>query len=260
MTRLSSLILALLMAPLAAAQTDSAAGQGAATAPVRTGYFSVTLTPVELFGEAGAATVAEVFDADEELDWQLYVPPTYDAAKPAGVIVYVSPWSGGGPPKAWNDMLAEQNLIWIGARNAGNEVPVARRMFLAMFGPMVLQRRYALDAERVYIAGSSGGGKTASRVATLRPNMFKGGIFLGGAMFWDDATPPLLEMIRGLRYVFMSGSEDPALNEIRRVHRKFVAAGVENSKLIIVRDHGHRLPEAMYFARAIDYLDGNDTD
>lgn len=254
--KFATLIIALLLTASAAAQTNSGAGQGNATVPVRTGYFSVTLTPVDLFGEAGAATVAEVFDAEEELSWQLYVPPTYDATKPAGAIVYVSSWSGGGPPKAWNDMLAERNLIWIGARDAGNDVPVARRMFLAMFGPMVLQRRYALDAERVYIAGMSGGGKTASRVAALRPNMFKGGIFLSGAMFWDDATPPLLDMIKGLRYVFMSGSEDPALNETRRVHRKFTAAGVENSKLIIVRDHGHRLPEAMYFARAIDYLDG----
>lgn len=251
---------ALLLASLAVTSTNNAVGQGVETAPVRTGYFSVTLTPIDLFGEAGAATLAEVFEADEELDWQLYVPPTYDATKPAGAIVYVSPRSSGGPPKAWNELLAERNLIWIGARNAGNDVPVGRRMFLAMFGPMVLQRRYVLDAKRIYIAGMSGGGKAASRVAALRPNMFKGGIFLSGAMFWDDEAPPLLEMIKVLRYVFMSGSEDFALNETRRTHRKFVAAGVENSKLIIVRDHGHRLPEAMYFARAIDYLDGDDAE
>ncbi|MDX1517578.1 MAG: hypothetical protein R3288_12100 [Woeseiaceae bacterium] len=257
---IARLLLVLLLAPAVSAQTEDIAGQGVATTPVRTGYFSVTLTPVDLLGEAGAATVAEIFNADEELVWQLYVPPTYDAAKPPGAIIYVSPRSGGGPPKAWNELLGERNLIWIGARNAGNDVPVARRMFLAMFGPMVLQRRYALDAERIYIAGISGGGKTASRVAALRPNMFKGGIFMSGALFWDDATPPLLDMIRGLRYVFLSGSEDPALNETRRVQRRFVAAGVENSKLIIVRDHGHRLPDAMYFARAIDYLDGNDAD
>lgn len=254
------LTFALLAAALAAMMVESAAAQGVDSASVRTGYFSITLTPVDLFGEAGAATVGDIFEPREELQWQLYVPRTYDATKPAGAIVYVSPRSGGGPPKAWNELLDQRNLIWIGARNAGNEVPVARRMFLAMFGPMVLQRRYALDAKRIYIAGMSGGGKTASRVAALRPNIFKGGIFLSGAMFWEDEAPPLLEMVKSLRYVFMSGSEDFALNETRRTQRKFVAAGVENSKLIIVRDHGHRLPEAMYFARAIDYLDGDDAE
>lgn len=257
---IARLTFSLVLASLVLLQPDWAAGQGAESAVARTGYFSVTLTPVELFGEAGAATVGDVLDAQEELVWQLYVPSNYDATRPVGAIVYVSPDSGGGPPKAWNGLLAERNLIWIGARNAGNEVPVARRMFLAMFGPMVLQRRYELDVDRIYVAGMSGGGKTASRVATLRPNMFKGGIFLSGAGFWGDEAPPLLEMVKGLRYVFMCGSEDFALNETRRTHRKFVEAGVENSKLIIVRDHGHRLPDAMYFARAIDYLDGDDAE
>lgn len=255
--KFTPLTFALLFASLAVSMANSAAGQVVETVPVRTGYFSEAVTPVDLFGETGATTIADVFEPQEELQWQLYVPPNYDASKPAGVIVYVSPHAGGGPPRAWNELLDERNLIWIGARNAGNEVPVARRMFLAMFGPMVLQRRYALDAKRIYIAGMSGGGKTASRVAALRPNIFKGGIFLSGAMFWDDEAPPLLEMMHDLRYVFMCGAEDFALNETRRTQRKFVAAGVEKSKLIIVRDHGHRLPEAMYFARAIDYVDGD---
>lgn len=251
----------LLLAEVAVAtDADGAAGTVIETAPARTGYYSMTLTPADLFGEVGAATVADVFNVHEELDWQLYVPSTYDSKNPAGAIIYVSPWSGGGPPKAWNDLLAERNLIWIGANEAGNEVPTARRMLLAMFGPMVLQRRYALDPHRIYIAGMSGGGKTASRVAALRPNIFKGGIFLSGASFWSNEAPPLFELIKNLRYVFMSGSEDPALRETRRAYRNFVDAGVEKSKLIIVRDHGHRLPEAMYFARALDFLDGRDED
>lgn len=248
----------LLLAVAFVSHAQDAAAPADTAAPARTGFYSVSLTLAALFGETGAATMSEVFDAHEVLEWQLYVPPTYDASKPAGAVVYVSPWSGGGPPKAWNDLLGERNLIWIGARNAGNEAPVARRMFLAMFGPMVLQRRYALNPSRIYIAGMSGGGKTASRVAVLRPNIFKGGIFLSGALFWGDETPPLLEVLKNLRYVFMSGSEDPALNEMRRAHRKFVAAGVEQSKLIVVRDHGHRMPDAMYFARALDHLDGRD--
>ncbi|NNC78018.1 MAG: hypothetical protein HKN77_08665 [Woeseiaceae bacterium] len=221
----------------------------------RTGFFGVTLTPTELLGEDGAKSVAEVFDADDKLEYQLYVPRNYDAAKPAGVIVYISPYFRGGPPKAWNDVLRDRNIIWIGAQNAGNEVSVAKRMFLAMFAPMVLQRDYAMNAERIYIAGMAGGGKTASRVAVLRPNMFKGGLFFSGALFWGENTPPLLDSIKSLRYVFMSGANDFALNETKSAHNKFKTAGVKNTKLMVIRNHGHSLPDADNLERALEFLD-----
>lgn len=226
----------------------------------RSGYFGVSLTPKELFGEDGAARVAEVFAADETLEWQLYVPPSYDAAKPAGAIVWISSYSRGGPPRAWNDSLRDRNLLWIGAQNSGNEVPVARRMFLAMFGPMVLQRDYALDASRIYIGGFSGGAKTAMRVAALRPNIFKGGLFISGALFWGRDAPLLIDEIRALRYVFMSGSMDYARDDVEDAYRAYQAAGVGNAKLIVIRNHRHKMPDSQNFERAVDYLDGRAVD
>lgn len=249
-----------LASTVVAAASESGSIDGHETEPPHTGYFQITLTPVELLGAEGAATVGEIFEPTEELSWQLYVPPEYDPSQPAGVIVYVSPRSGGGPPKAWNEILGERNLIWIGAQNASNEVPVVRRMFLAMFAPMVLERDYALDSERIYILGFSGGGTTASRVATLYPNIFKGGIFVSGAMFWDRGTPPLIDTIKTLRYVFIVGSRDTAMGGTKSVHRKFLGAGVVNSKLMVLPNLGYALPDRLNFARALDYLDGRDED
>lgn len=248
------LMLALACAPTAA---DEAAESDDGP---RTGFFRVSLTPTELFGAEGASRVAEVFPADETLEWQLYVPPTYDAAKPAGAVVWISSYSRGGPPRAWNDSLRDRNLLWIGAQNAGNEVPVTRRMFLAMFGPMVLQRDYALDATRIYIGGFGGGAKTAMRVAALRPNIFTGGLFISGAQFWGRDEPPLIEAVRALPYVFMSGSMDYALEEVEDTHRAYRAAGVDRSKLIVIRNHRHKMPDSQNFERAVDYLDGRSSD
>lgn len=255
--RISALIALCLLLVCARADEDitAAATEASTDVSARKGFFGISLTPLELLGEQGAATVAEVFAADEVLEWQLYVPAIYDANRPAGAIVYISPYAKGGPPKSWHDVMRDNNMIWIGARNAGNEVPATKRMFLAMFAPMVLQRRYALNAERLYLAGFSGGGKTASRVAVLRPNMFKGGIFISGALFWGRNAPPLLNDVSQLHYVFISGTNDFALKETKVVQRKFLAAGVDKSQLIVIRNHGHRLPDVTNMNRAIAYLD-----
>ncbi len=251
----STLLLLTMLACAPTIAADAAKSEGGS----RTGFFGVSLTPTELFGAEGAARVAEVFTADETLEWQLYVPPTYDAAKPAGAVIWISGYSRGGPPRAWNDSLRDKNLIWIGAQNAGNEVPVTRRMFLAMFGPMVLQRDYALDATRIYIGGFGGGAKTAMRVASLRPNMFKGGLFISGAQFWGRDEPPLIDTIRALPYVFMSGSMDYSLEEVEDTFRAYRAAGVDKSKLIVIRNHRHKMPDSQNFERAVDFLDGRAT-
>lgn len=221
----------------------------------RTGYFKIEFTPEELLGEQGARDASDILQSEEDLSWQLYVPDNYDATMPPGVVVYVSPQPKGGQPRAWDKVLDDKNLIWIGANNAGNRVALGKRMFLAMLAPRVLARFYTLDATRIYVAGFSGGGKTASRVSSARPELFRGGIYIGGAEFWSNEAPPKLDIIRQNYHVFLTGSND--FNELltRRVYASYKGAGIEHSELIVVKRMGHELPRAKTFIRAIDYLD-----
>lgn len=223
--------------------------------PPETGYFKVSMTPIDVIGEAGAQGLADVFPPDEEIDWQLYVPHNYSTGDPPGVVVYVSPVENGGPPPAWNDLLSEQNLIWIGANGAGNKNPVAERALKALFAPSVLAKTHKINTERLYVAGFSGGSKTAMRVAALWPDQFKGGIYMAGAVFWKDNTPPKIDQIRMNRHAFMVGTYDEAMIETKRAYNDYKKAGIENSKLITIRNHRHRMPPADYFVRAIEYLD-----
>lgn len=221
----------------------------------RTGFFKLEFTPLELLGEEGTRDAEEILRSDDELSWQLYVPDSYDPATPAGVVVYVSPQPKGGPPRSWSRALGDKNLIWIGANNAGNRVAVGKRMFLAMLAPRVLARNYVLDPERIYVAGFSGGGKTASRVSSAKPELFRGGIYIGGAEFWANMAPPRLDLIRKNYHVFLSGTSD--FNELltRRVYAAYKNAGIEHCELIVVRKMGHEMPRAKIFMQAIDYLD-----
>ncbi len=227
--------------------------------PPETGYFKISMTPTDVIGEAGAQGMADVFPPDEEIDWQLYVPHNYSADHPPGVVVYVSPWERGGPPRSWNELLGEQNLIWIGANGAGNKNPVVERMLKALFAPSVLAKTYKINTERLYVAGFSGGSMTAMRVASLWPEKFKGGVYIAGAVFWEGDPPPKIDLIKQNRHVFMVGTYDQAMDNTKRVYNDYLNAGIKNSRLIKITNHQHRMPPETYFVRAIEFLDSGTT-
>ena len=227
--------------------------------PLRTGFVQVAMTPAELLGAVEAQAIADILPPDQAIEWQLIVPAAYADNAPPGVVVYVSPIERGGPPRDWNQMLNEKNLLWIGANRAGNEHPVSERMLKAMLATDVLQKLdYVFAADRVYLAGMSGGGQTATRVMTARPEQFNGGIYMAGAVAWGDELPPKIDAIRQNRHVFMVGTYDPALQTTQRVYRNYVDAGVQNSKLITIRNFKHRMPPAEYFVKAVEYLDNEE--
>ncbi|HNP65946.1 MAG TPA: hypothetical protein PKH39_18605 [Woeseiaceae bacterium] len=222
----------------------------------QTGFFALSFTPLELLGSSSLEDASAVLDHDDELSWQLFVPDDYDPVQPAGVVVYVSPTKKGGPPRAWSGVLGQGNLIWVGANNSGNRVALSKRMLLAMLAPKIVAARYAVNVDRIYIAGFSGGGKTAGFVMAAKPDLFRGGIYIGGAEMWrTKEPPPLLDIVRQNHHVFLTGTEDFNEHLTRRVYAAYKSAGVENCELIVERRHGHQLPSIGAFSRAIEYLD-----
>ena len=222
----------------------------------RTGYFRTNMTTVELLGADGAKSVANVLEPDEKLEWQLYVPHSYDPSRPAGVLVFVSPsasWSGSS--KSYNDLLEEKNLIWAGVLRAGDATPLDERITKALLTPAVLSRDYALDPERMYVGGYWGGAHVAMLLATGKPGLFKGGIFVGNAIFWGNETPPEIDVIRQNRYIFIAGSIDDGITTVRRVAGLYRDAGVVNTKLIIMPNERREMPGPLYLREAIEYID-----
>ena len=247
MSRTATVLLFLLATLPAAAQDDSP----------RTGYFRVHTTPLELLGEDGARSLSEMFELDEKLEWQLYVPASYDPARPAGVIVFLTPsntW--GGSRREYNPALEETNMIWAAVRGAGDKRPISERMLRLIMTPTMLARTYALDPERVYIGGYAGGAHVATIVATGKPELFKGGLFVGGAVAWGDQLPARIDEVRKNPYVFVAGSNDVALNTVRKAAIAFREAGVERTELIVMPNQRQEMPSRKYLLDAIDLLDG----
>ncbi|MGH8221754.1 MAG: prolyl oligopeptidase family serine peptidase, partial [Woeseiaceae bacterium] len=220
-----------------------------------TGNRVLTLTLADLLSGEAAAAVEGVVQADESIEWQMYVPPNYEPSRPAGLLVYVSPTQSGEIPRGWSDVLDRRNLIWIGADRAGNAERVARRVLLALLAAPAARRDYAIDPERVYISGLSGGGKVASMIATDQAQLFRGAIYNCGVEVWDTDEPAGLEEMRQNRYVFVTGTYDQALEPTKRAYRAYKRAGVENAKLMVIRHMTHRNPDSYDFEEALIYLD-----
>ena len=219
------------------------------------GEFSVSATLPELVGAESASRFEDVVDTDEAIEWEIYVPETYDPEEPAGLMVYISPMDTGRIPPSWKGVMESRNLIWIGANRSGNRIRVARRVTYAMVAPAVVARDYRVDASRVYVSGFSGGGRVASMVAPEYPQVFKGAIFICGVNFWGSRKPAQLETVQANRYVFLTGRKDFNRSETRSVHRSYKRAGVDNVLLMDISGMDHRNPSAAKLAEAIAFLD-----
>jgi predicted peptidase len=160
-----------------------------AQAAAPSGAFRITDTLAGIAGGDTAQKIAAVIAPDEQITWEVYVPEHYDAERPHGLMVYISPTQSGEMPRGWDRVMNDYNLIWVAANKSGNSEIVARRAILAQVAPILIRRDYSIDRERVYITGLSGGGKMASMVASEHANVFKGAIFNCGVEFWDRATP-----------------------------------------------------------------------
>jgi dienelactone hydrolase len=221
----------------------------------QTGKFKTQASAIELLGETAAQRYAPIMPVDDLIEWEVYVPSTYDAAKPAGLLVYVSPHDSGRIPSQWETLMAESNLIWVAAIQSGNEVSPRRRMAYALLATAMIAREYRIARERIYVSGFSGGGRIASMLATKFPGLFKGAIYNCGVNFWDEPTSESLELIKNNRFVFITGSEDFNLRDTRRVFRKYEKAGVQQIKLMVIPHMGHSNPGRSEYAQAITYLD-----
>ncbi len=221
----------------------------------KTGEFQLISTMAEVAGAEAAGVTAAVVPPDKPITWEVYVPDNYRPEIPTGLMVYISPMPSGKIPPRWKSVMGKRNMIWIAARHSGNRVLVVRRGIYALVAPALAGKYYTIDPDRIYLSGLSGGGRVASKLATDYPQVFKGAIYNSGADFWDEGTSKPLDLIKQNHYVFITGTKDFALRPTKKAHQQYLRAGVENSKLMIIRGMPHKNPTGIDFNTAIEYLD-----
>jgi dienelactone hydrolase len=192
----------------------------------------------------------------------LYVP----AQKPAkgyGLLVWVSPLDEAGMPPDWHATLEERGVIFVTAARSGNQTsPIGRRIPLALTAAANVARSHAIDPDRVWIAGFSGGARIAERMALAYPDVFTGAILDGSS---DDigsedlALPPrdrFERMLDGLSIVLSAGADDTFnAASAKRVASSLRRHCLERVTVEVRRRDAHVVMGSRSLAKAIEFLD-----
>jgi tetratricopeptide (TPR) repeat protein len=145
-------------------------------------------TPREIVDKG--APQALLYDLAKE-SFQVQVPAGEPPTKGWGLFVWVSPGPFGGAYRPERvAALAKHHLIWVGANAAGNDRNRWDRWGLALDAVWNLQKLYRIDPERIFVGGYSGGGRAASALTMLYPDVFRAGLMQMGVDWFRDLPVP----------------------------------------------------------------------
>ena len=246
---------------------------GELSAAEQTGRFQLTFTgrsPYSAWTEMaprygwphpkGPCPAMHAYDITKE-PYDVSVPTSYDGTAAYGLIAYVNSGGGGGAG-SYQKVLDQHRLIWIGGTKVGNERDVPSRIGLTIDAVHQMQQRYRIDPDRIYVCGTSGGGRTASGMGVAYADVFTGGgIYLIGcnSPIWPQLKPTA-ELIRALaperRYAFMTGSEDFNKEDTQGVFAAYQAENLPHVKYFEQAGLGHGNPSDEQFEQAIIFVDG----
>jgi dienelactone hydrolase len=206
--------------------------------------------------------------------FEVWVPSSYDADQPPGLLVWISPMNSGRLMHDWQAVLERHNLIGVGANQAGNERRIHFRVALALDAVVNLQDRFTLDPERIYAAGFSGGGRIASRLGIHYADVFQGGIYMGGCNYFRDIPNPAKEghgwpaafprpsgkrailAKKTARHVFLIGSEDFNLVQSRAIFKEMGGRDkFAHTTFLEIPRFQHDFPAAEWLEKALVALD-----
>ncbi len=216
--------------------------------------------------------------ADET--FEVYVPAGYRPDVPHGLFVWVSPTPYGGVGRdETRAVLDRLRIISIGANRSGNERPRWDRYALALEAARHARKLYAIDERRVWIGGYSGGGRVASGLAMLYPDVFRGGFYFFGcdhyldmpvtdrpgarwpAMFRKPPRESLRELKRQHRFVLLTGELDFNRLQTRATYESLRDEGFRHVTYLELPGAGHYTGvDAAWLERGFAALDGTAPD
>ena len=207
--------------------------------------------------------------ANESFD--VFVPPTYKPNVPHGLFV----WTGVTEvPPTWLRVFGRHKLIFISANPVNGRIGFIRWR-LPLDAVHNMKNLYKIDEDRIYVSGFSAGGGVATYMVCGFPDVFRGGCFLMGGLFYtthknengryeptlERLSPqwkgPLDQIKRDMRLVLMRAHGDTIYSpqEDRAQYEGLWLDGFERVDYIVVPGGGHNPPNASWFEKGIIALD-----
>jgi poly(3-hydroxybutyrate) depolymerase len=187
--------------------------------------------------------------------------------------VWISASDRGTMPRGWTELLSKHRLIGIGANNSGNPRGIGVRFGLALDAVHNLKKMYSIDETRVYASGVSGGGKVASMLGIIYPEVFRGAIPIVGVAYFrdipvpgeknklyprncDKPPPAIFDRAKQGRFVLITGSNDMNRDPTQATYEQgFKKDAFKNVEYVEVPGMGHTVPDVDVIDKALEFMD-----
>jgi len=207
----------------------------------------------------------------------VHIPPAYSGTERYGLIVYMDPKDRvGAEPPGWADVLDRRKFLFVAPQDAGNGQRGERRRGLAVLAALEMSRRYAVDPQRVYVAGLSGGARIASQLGFFQSDLFHGTIQSCGTDFYRhvpqvaattafdttgraygfvDATPEEIRDAQRVRFALITGDRDFRHGNILDLYNGGFAKSGLQVRLFDVPGMTHTNADAATLDAALSFVD-----
>ncbi len=217
------------------------------------------------------------FDVKKE-KFLIYVPKTYRANQPCGVLGWINPEDDLEAPKKFESLFDEFRLIVVTAEGCGNTQWMERRVGLLVSAAMELSETMAIDPKRRILSGVSGGGRAAALGGFVHPEFWSGVIsWCGGNYYKDYPVAGHPELVhhginhssanavtsdnvtgarKAVRFVLLTGAQDFNLDESRDLETALKNDGI-SALLIEETGLGHAVGSEKNMRKAIEFILSN---
>lgn len=204
----------------------------------------------------------------EDESMAVRLPKGWEPRSARPLLVWINPTPSIAPDEALDPVLDELGMVAVSVAGAGNDRPLHDRMQVMLDAVATVSARYLIDDDSIYVAGFSGGGRTASMLWGTFPDVFDGAAAFAGLNSYNDANAgpgkiwprafakprgDLLKLLRTRRLAVVSGESDFNDENSRAQYRL-----LERERMpvrLFLYDMGHEVPAPDRVADIIRWID-----
>jgi predicted esterase len=192
------------------------------------------------FGKAAVKLPAD-YDSKKQ-KYQLYIPKSYKKDAPAPLILFISPSDGPQGVKPWQKVCDQEGALFASPYGAGNSTALGLRTRIILDVLDDVRRQHAIDPDRTYITGFSGGGRMACAIGFTLPEYFGGVVPICGTNPIGGTTYLRHRIEERLSVALVTGETDMNRKENEDVMHPWFKEINIRSKLWVVPKLGHAIP------------------
>lgn len=201
----------------------------------------------------GAGKIPADYDSKKQ-KYQLFVPKSANAKKPAGILVFISPGDGPSGLGNFQKVCEKEGLLFCSPYGAGNNTPALLRARIVLDAFDDVRRNFTIDPNQAYIGGFSGGGRMACAIAFGLPEHFAGVLPVCGTNPISGPTYLRHRLQDRVSVAFITGEKDFNRKENEEyMYPQFQDMSIR-SKLWVVEKLAHAVPGPDVMAEVVTWL------